>query len=411
MEPLRTSKRPQQKGYYFWYLLLISLSAFTFFRPSFLEPLYLSLPNLNNYIFLAFFFPAVPIIGRGIFRKNKYLFTTPVRLIGASIVISMIMANYFWQQSYLDSVYGALLPVCGYLFYFYLMEKAVNIKVVERVIMIIGFAFVVLYLFCFSIYPVKLLEYKETNDRSFIRLFLYGDGFLFLFYFLSINKFVITRSYVWLFLAAGAILCALLNQTRVYIVAIAAITVWYFIRAKNIYLRISAVAVIVIAFLIVPQLDYIKGLQNKTQNDLGSSDEYVRIKSAKFFVNHFQPSIATRVLGNGFPNGKNSNYTREILNLGKERGFFVQDIGLAGLYTDLGILAVLAFVMIYYRALKVRMEPNYEYLKMYIAFLICTSFTTDSTFSGSYVFTIAFTLYLIENAQVGAQRTYVSYAT
>ncbi|MGZ4159224.1 MAG: hypothetical protein ACXVNF_00270 [Neobacillus sp.] len=318
------------------------------------------------------------------------------------------MANYFWQQSYLDSVYGTLLPVMGYLFYFYLMEKSVDVKIIERIIRVIGLALTVLYLFCFSIYPIKVLEYKESTDREFLRLFLFGDGFLFLFYFLAINRFLTSKSWLWFILAMAACLCVILNQTRVYMVAVAAITVWYFIRSKGFVLRIASVAVIVTAFLILPQLDYIKGLQSKTQSDLGSSDEYIRIKAAKYYLNKFQPSPVTRVFGNGFPNGKDSYYSHEISLLQTDRGFYAQDIGLAGLYAYLGIFAVIAFVIIYYKGLKAKLADKYNYLKMFLLFLITTSFTTDSTFSGSYVFAIVFTLYLYEHCTEEAQKTFVT---
>lgn len=405
-------KKGTNSRYEFYYILLIALSSFSFFRPAFLDNIYTRFPNFDNYPFVLLFLFALPSIVRFILKKNKYLFTLPMKMYTLAIIFSIIMANLFWGQGYVESVYGVLLPVIGSLFYFYLMEKNVDIKIIERVIIVIGMAFIIFFLFSFSVYPVKIFAYKETTDREFLRLFLFGDGFLFLFYFYAFNKFLNDRSYLWLFLALLAFLCVILNQTRVYIVCVAGISAWYLLRSKSLPLRIVTMALIFTAFLVLPQLDYIKGLQNKTQSDLGSSDEYIRIKSAKFYLNKFQPSVFTRVFGNGFPEGKDSHYAQTVNLLHTDKGYFAQDVGLVGLYAYLGLLAVIAYVIIFYRSIvKVKLVYKYSYLQMFMAFIICCSFTTDATFSASYVFPIAFTLYLIENCTVEAQKSFLSFQT
>lgn len=403
-----SSKSTLKKRFEFFYILILALSSFTFFKPSILDSVYLRFSNFNNQIFLLLFLPAIPTIVKFIFKKNRYLFTVPMNLLTISILISMFMANFFWNQKPMTCIYGAALPLWGYTFYYYLMSKGISIQTIERIITIIGIAFIIFFLFSFSVYPIKIFEYKETNDRDFLRLFLYGDGFLFLFYFFAMNRFLTKKSYLWLALALAAYLCIILNQTRVYIVATAAITLWYFMRSRRLFLKILAMSIIVIGFLVLPQLDFIKGLQNKTQSDLGNTDEYIRVKAAKYFLNKFQQSPFTRVFGNGIYADKESHYSKEIIRLQTEKGFYIQDVGLVGLYTYLGLLGLGAYLMIFYKSLKTKLVENYDYLKMFMAFVICSCMTTDSTFSGSYVFPIVFTLYLYEHCRVEAQRTLVS---
>lgn len=403
-----TSKITLSNRFQFVYILVLALSSFTFFRPSLLDPVYLRFSNLNNQLFLLLFLPAIPIIVWFIFKKNRYLFTLPMNLLTISIVVSMLMANVFWDQKPMTSVYGAALPVLGYTFYYYLMAKAISIKTVESIIVVIGVMFIVFFLFSFSVYPIRIFAYKETNDREFLRLFLYGDGFLFLFYFFAINKFLFNKNKLWLVLALLAYLCVILNQTRVYIVATAAITLWYFIRSKGMFLKVATVSIIVVGFLILPQLDFIQGLQKKTQSDLGNTDEYIRVKAGKYFLNKFQQSPFTRIFGNGLYADNESRYSKEIIRLQTERGFYVQDVGLVGLYVYLGLVGLVAYAMIFYRSLKTKLVEKYDYLKMFMIFIICSCMTTDSTFSGSYVFPIVFTLYLYEHCRVGAQITFVS---
>lgn len=393
--------------YEFYYILILALSSFTFFRPAFLEPIYLRISNLNNYLFLVLFLPAIPFIFKNIFKKNKYLFTLPLRLITIAIIISIIMANVFWGQKIMDSVYGALLPVFGYTFYFYLMEKSISIKIIERVIIIIGLAFIVFFLFSFSVYPIRIFDYKETNDREFLRLFLYGDGFLFLFYFFALNKLLNGKAKIWLVLVLAAFLCMILNQTRVYLISTAAITIFYLVRSKSVLVKIISIAMVISAFLILPQIDFVQGLQTKTQNDLGNSDDYIRVKAGKYFLNKFQQSPFTRVFGNGFYAGKDSYYSKEIKKLQTERGFYVQDVGMIGLYAFMGILPLIAYLLIFLRGLRTKLVAEYDYLKMFIIFIICSCLTTDSTFSGSYVFPIVFTLYLYEHCRTEAQKSLI----
>jgi hypothetical protein len=288
------------------------------------------------------------------------------------------------------------------------MGKGVSIKSVERIIIIIGICYTVFYLLSFVINPVKFFEYKEVKDRDFLRIFLFGDGFLFLFYFLSLNKIAVGKSKIWLVACLASYLCIILNQTRVYMIASAIITVVFLLGSKKLWIKFISVSLVVSVLLVVPQLDYVKNLQKKTQSDLKGNDDYIRIKSAKYYLGPFQPSGLTRIFGNGFALGNDSYLSKVIGDLQSKKGYYAQDIGLFGLYVNMGIASVVAFLIIYIRGLKTKLRSDYVYLKMFIAFLIFTSFTTDSTFSSSYVMSIVFTLYLYEHCRVDAEHVIIT---
>jgi hypothetical protein len=391
----------------FPYVLLITLASFSFFKPSFLEPFIDSYKNLYNYIFLLLFLFAVPAIVKNAIQSKNYLFTLPVRLLCISIILSMLMANFFWGQKITDSMYGALLPVFSYFFYFYLMSKNVSVSVIERIITILGIAFIIFFLVSFLISPIKIFEYQETNDRAFLRILLHGHGFLVLFYFFSLSKLLAGKSKLWLVGVCAAFLCIVLNQTRVWMVSTTAITAFYLLGARHIMVKVFSVALVVGAFLLIPQIEFVQNLQNKTQNDLGSTDDYVRTKAAKYYLNKFQPSVLTRIFGNGFANGLDSPYAKEIDHLRKQNGYFFEDVGFIGLYAELGVLALIAWLIIVIRALKTKLIPEYDYLKMFIIFLICGSFTTNAAFSSGSIMAIVFTLYLYEHCQPKSQKTMI----
>ena len=391
------------KKSHFYYLLLVAFSSFGFFRPIFLNDLVLKhLLGFYIDVVLLLFLLAVPVVFRNVFFMKNYLFTLPVRLLGLSIIFSIMMAYFFWGQGIMDNIFSEISIIC-YLLYFYLMAKNIPVKIVEKVIIIVGITYVCFYLISFAINPVKIFEYKESNDRDFLRIFLFGDGFLFLFYFLALNKYMFSKSKIWLMMALLTCLCIILNQTRVYMIAVAIITVFYLLGSKKIVVKFLVVAVVITALIIVPQLDFVKNLQKRTQSELKKSDDYIRVKAAKYYIDDFQPSAATKIFGNGFPMPE-TYFGKTITNLHEKRGYFVQDIGLVGLYTTMGVIAVIAFLIIFYRGVKVKLTEDYVYLKLFIIFLIATSLTTDDTFSGSYVIAIVFTLYLYEHCRVEAQQ-------
>ncbi len=398
---------PNQKRWHFYYILLIAFASFGFFKPTILEKTVVE--HFRNFYFdvlLLLFLIALPTILKFTFQTPNYLFTLPLKLFALAIPLSMLMASVFWQQSISENIFSELTISC-YLLYFFFMAKNIPVKIMERIITIIGFTYAFLYLVSFAINPVKFLEYKISTDREFLRIFLYGDGFLFLFYFFSLNKYSFNKSKIWLLGALMAFSCILLNQTRVYIAATALITVFYLFSSKKLSVRFLTLVVTIAAILIIPQLDYVQKLQKKTDKDLKKSDNYVRVKAAKYYIDDFQPSAVTRVLGNGFPVGETSLYSRTIFKLQAVQGYYTEDIGLIGLYAYMGILPVLAFLMIFYRGVKTKLTEGYVYLKMFIVFLISTCLTTDSTFSGSYVVAIAIVLYLYEHCRVEAQNTII----
>lgn len=396
-----------EKKFDFYYLLIITFSSFGFFRPSFLET-FIDAHFKNFYfdILLLLFLIAVPTIVKFAFQTNNYLFTRPVKLLGLAMLLSMLMAHFFWGQATMEGIFSQL-PVACYLLYFYLMAKNISVRTVEKIIVVVGITYVCFYLLSFAINPIKIFEYKETKDRDFLRIFLFGDGFLFLFYFLALNKFLSGKSKIWIVLALSAYLCILLNQTRVYIGSTALITVFVLFRAKSMTVRFLSIALVVTAILIIPQLDYVQKLQKKTNKELKKNDDYIRIKSAKYYTDDFQPSVLTRVFGNGFPIGESSDYARLVMKMQLGPGYYTEDIGIIGLYVTMGVLAVIAFLIIFYRGLKAKLTTEHSYLKMFIVFLITTCFTTDSTFSASYSISIALTLYLYEHCRVEAQNIIV----
>jgi hypothetical protein len=300
----------------------------------------------------------------------------------------------------ISSISATISQVMGYIVFFYLVKKKITAETIEKVIVIVGVLFVIVFSTSFLIYPDKFVEFYDLGgDRGFQRIFVAGDGFLFLLFFLSINKYVSYKKSSWLLLSIVTYVCIIITLTRVYILGASMLAIIYFILSKRTYIKVLVVTIVAVMFLVIPNLTFVKNLQVETNEQTSNIQDYIRFRAADYFTSDFQPSIITSVLGNGFAYGEKTSYGREILKLRSE-GYFIEDLGLLGLYIHLGVLAIIAYIMIYYKGLRTKLQDDFVYLKLFIGFMIFLSVTTSITFNSSFIFPIVFTLYLYDQAKV-----------
>jgi len=186
-----------------------------------------------------------------------------------------------------------------------------------------------------------------------------------------------------------------LSLTRVYILSTAVISLFYIWKNQGVFLKTMLLAACYILATIASQLTVTQRLLTKTQDDTEDIQDYIRYQSAQYYLTDFQPSVVTRVIGNGFGYGDKTDYGRAIGQL-QNQGYFVEDLGLLGLYIYLGVFGIIAYFIIFYRSFKVSLPSNFHYLKMYIMFLFLNGLTNSATFSESGVLSIVFTLYIFD---------------
>jgi hypothetical protein len=392
VERMNQKKTAKRKGN-FAFILLFTLSSFVFFRPLFLVSDNNPVPKYIYFVLLLWVtFSSL----NSMFFKRPYQFSFPVKLLLLGIVASIISATTFRGQALFDSILAAEYPVLGYIFYFYLIERKVKITILEKVIIWAGLAFIVTFLISFLAYPTHLFQYNETlEDRGFQRILLTGSGFLFLFTFYALNRVLTKRTLKWMVILMVCYLCVILSLTRIYILSTAAISIFFIWKKQGAFIKLVLISLLYGAVIFISQLSFTQKLLSKTQDDTEDIQNYIRFQSALYYTTEFQISPATMVLGNGFGYGDKTEYGRKLGQL-QSQGFYVEDLGFLGLYVYMGVFAILAYVLIFYKSFKAKLPPEYLYLKMFIIFLFLNGLTSSATFGESTILAIALTLYLFD---------------
>jgi hypothetical protein len=132
--------------------------------------------------------------------------------------------------------------------------------------------------------------------------------------------------------------------------------------------------------------------ETKVQTENMGND--IRVLSARFYLNDFSPDSFTRIFGNGEPSGK-SNYLRYNYYLKEELGFYQSDVGYIGLYSKFGLLAILAYLLLIYRTLKISIPDEYLYCKYFLYFVFLISIIIDAPFNTSFIPSIVLAIYIL----------------
>ena len=107
--------------------------------------------------------------------------------------------------------------------------------------------------------------FQGDEDRGLQRVILNGWGFLYLSYFLSLNKLICKKNLFWLFLCIISFVSILLTLTRLTIVAVCVITFFYIVSKFKL---IGKAIVIFLFFLIFLFLFNLSFIQKLTQNSI-----------------------------------------------------------------------------------------------------------------------------------------------
>lgn len=337
------------------------------------------------------------------FFKFKGGFVFPVQLMTIAIFLSIIMALVTWGQSIPQSIRSTAV-VMIYPVFFLLINYKVKIKTIEQVILIMGLVYVMLYVFQFVFpskayfgYALGATEGDYSNDgRGIIRILFPGAGVFWLAVFISISKITakVKSTYYHLAFAILGVAIPILQVIRQLLAYIVVIYTLHFGTQFSMAKKLLFITIFVGAGLYVISLDlpFVQSLEETTTRDRQLGSDYIRVIAGKYFLFDFSKDLISQIFGNGFPNF-NSNLGKKIARLIDE-GFFLEDIGIIGLYTQAGVIAVSAWLIIFYKSFKVSIPKEYIYCKYYIWMILATSLTSGSIFNIHYTITSILVLYI-----------------
>ncbi|EKB51323.1 hypothetical protein [Cecembia lonarensis] len=390
------------KKYYLLIILAIIVPiTLRFFDANFLDQ------RLVNYVsFLTVWGLISLAVILGPYKEGP--FNLPVKLIFFSILFSIVMANYSWDQKYWDS----LIEYTQYLIwplFFVLIGVNMPIKTIEKVVVAYGLVYVGLYLFQYinsgTVFFGKPLWGEEfLESRGTVRIIFPAKGVFLLSIFIAITKITSEESknkWFWVIIAALGLVIPIMQVTRQYIAGVLLIYVLHFSKAtsnikKALFLLIFSLGFMV---LIQSEIPMVKGLMDtQKESDTRVDENYIRVLAGKYFITDLSPNFWSQVFGNGSPYWGMSTYGKFIENLADRKGYFLSDLGLIAVYAMFGIFAVAGYILIWIKSLTVPIPPKYHYAKYYLWYLLITSFTGASLYFYHYLIATVFALYIFQKS-------------
>ena len=360
--------------------------------------------SVLNYLL---FFTLIVVVAMSlpyIIVKNRG-FVFPIQLLIASILFSIVMSNLYWDQDILDSLIVTA-PFLIFMLFFYLKRIRFPVEVLERIIIIYGVLYILLYFFQFAqgpaVYFGKPLWGDEFQEiRGVTRIIFPGGGIFVLMTFVALNKFTSEKKYrgLWLLLIILGLIIPLMQVTRQFILGIFLIYLYHVIRNFTISQKTLIFGALIVLFFSLQYIHHpiIDGLLESTQTDIRSGGNYIRVLAGEYFLTDFSPNTITQIFGNGVPYFGESNYAFFVTELGETHEFFLSDVGIIAVYAMFGVPAIIGFIIIWVKSFTIPLPKEYQYLKYYLWLVLFTSLTWYSTYHYHYLLVTVFVLYMYQS--------------
>ncbi|MBI6116597.1 hypothetical protein [Salegentibacter maritimus] len=384
------------------FVFLLIIISLKFFDARFLDN------SLLNYLLFLTLIVTVFISVPYVLPTNKG-FVFPVQLLLIAMFISIIMAGLYWDQSLLDSLI-AVAPYLIVFIFFYLWHIQFPVNILEKIIVFYGSLYILLYVFEFitsgTVYFGKPLWGDEfLVSRGITRIIFPGGGVFVLTSFIAINKLTSQdkNKWFWLLLAIAGIVIPVMQVTRQFIVGILLIYLYHVIRSIRTWKKLVVFAslVSIIIFLQYVNHPIIDGLIDSTRNDANLGSNYIRVLAGEFFLTDFSPNLSTQILGNGVPYFGVSNFGLYVDSLGVTQEYFLSDVGIIAVYVMFGVLAIIAYLLIFIKSFIIPLPGNFQYLKYYLWFMLLTSLTWYTTYHYHYLIITVYVLYMYQAVYLG----------
>lgn len=381
----------------FYLTVLFCLSSILFFAPY----------RINivkaYYAYYFSFLMAVIFIFINFNNIGKNLFALPVLLLIIAAFLSAVSATLFWHQSITDSI-KAIFFFLSYILFYLLTTIKLNASDIEKIVIIVGILYIVLYLVSFFSFPIPVFGTIWWGDnRGFPRIVLPGVGFLFLLSFYSLNKYLNKKMFSWLIFFSITFIAIIMTLTRQWIAISFVFLALFAVRKSKNFTKIIIITAIVSILLVISQMSFFKLLTDRTISETSSFESNIRVKSAIFYLFHFSPNIFTDIFGNGAPY-MSSRYGAYITQLEYGQGLFTSDIGYIGLYTKYGILSILAYLIIIIRTIRVPIPDEYLYCKYFLYYIFVISIMSNSTGDTSFIIPIVLALYILSSQDLSNKK-------
>ncbi len=314
--------------------------------------------------------------------KKTAMFSKPVLMLMLFPFLSSITCYIYRGQPIINSLIVNR-EMLLWVFYFFLHWKRVNPQYLINCVCGIGICFALINIIqqitypSFAYFGVVTNEFGILEERNgFYRFRISGSEYVFFltfysFYLLLARKSV--KSLIFFILGIAGIYLTLTRQ--LWVAAIISLLLIPLLLSniqtskKILFTIFGSMACI----LIINNLDTIFGrdLLEQSSNQFYNSD-YVRWRAYEFYGLDYWVDWFNMLLGNGMHAEVAGNqYGAYIRKIYDDFGLFQSDIGIVGVFSQYGLIYVLAIVLFYRKLFILR-----TYVQPYILMLICASLVT-----------------------------------
>ncbi|GAA0879723.1 hypothetical protein GCM10009119_26920 [Algoriphagus jejuensis] len=294
-------------------------------------------------------------------------------------------------------------------FFFLLAKYKYPVKTLENIILVFGYIYFVLYMYQLLNPDTAYFGYALVDDtggyresRGVTRVVFPGAGIFWLACFISLSKLISNQGnkYILVPLVLLGLAVPVLQATRQLI---GFVVILYFLHFG---FQLSLAKKIIVSFLLIIggiyvgalNLPVIEGLYQETHDTTSEGTKYIRFITGGYYLTEFSDTFYTKIMGNGFPADR-SDYGAVTIRL-IEKGMFLEDVGIIGLYSQVGIIGIIAWLFIWYKSFTVILPKEYYYCKYYLWMLLFTCLTSGSIYTVHYAISTTLVLYIYNQVKL-----------
>lgn len=352
------------------------------------------------------YFISVPLLFVYVWKQfasnNSSCISRGVRYLTLSICFSIFAALFFWDQPLIYG-YRVTSPFLAIIFYFFLKKGNFSFQNIELYIKVNAIIWFVLWLYAMSVAPQVVFGYDSTAEleqRGIFRLSISGSIAIAVCYFYYLNKYVKTRKIINLFLFLLCFMGICLQLSRQLII------ISFIIGVVYLFKKIKVVWLFAIVLFVASQTlsfkasdDSILGsLLNLTERQYddakyGEGDGYVRLKTYNFLLTEYTKNPIAVIVGNGVPH-LDTSYGKYYKKLIDTEALYYSDAGYAEIYIFLGVVGLIIILWLFYQCLKLNIDDNYYWLKLFIVYMLLYNIASGAILSNFIYLSLA--LYLLD---------------
>ncbi len=355
-------------------LILFTLASFKFY----------SYIGFNLQLLSAVFYLAQALMlgccFRDVFNSNGNWIYAIMRYILLITWFSIIPAWVFWNQSVPLSVV-ATTNLSVITLFFFLWKHEFSMKELEKYIIILGFVYVILWLYSLKNLPMMTFGVTNVNEttmfneeRGMLRINFVGRTSLVLTYFLFLNKSFNTRKVTYIALSVFFFIMIVFQLTRQIIFGAGIVTIIYiFLKSKRLtaYIVGAAVAMYLFSFSfsfnkegVVGSMIELTKSQTKYRYEKGDN----RSQEYKYFFTAYSKNVFTDVFGNGVPYSTSPYGKAEQRS--NDNGYYRTDVGYASIFVTIGWVGLILYLVLFYLCLRRKVDSNIEYAILFIGYMV-----------------------------------------